>query len=210
LRSWFDRVLVFASCLCLAGPTSAWQVVDGQTLVSLPNGQTALRPPSGWMCESSRARINLTRDGVLLNLITVSLRPHHKAFEKPDDVDSTPDTLPAALADLYVLEFQQQSGIRDVKVLAIDSTTLAGVPAFRAHLTFRIDESLGGAPYEKVAIGAATQHGILLADFAAPRLNFFPRSLPEFEAMMATIELLPQLRNTSGNSYACAAYPGKR
>ena len=196
--------------MCLAGPTSAWQAVDGQMPVSLPNGQTVLRPPSGWMCESGRARIDLTRDGALLNLITVSLRPHHRAFEKPDRIDSMADSLPAALADLYVLEFQQQSGIRDVKVLAIDSTTLAGVPAFRAQLTFRIDESLGGALYEKVAIGAATEYGVLLADFAAPRLNFFPRSLPQFEAMLATIELLPQRRGASGISHACAAYPGER
>jgi hypothetical protein len=209
-RSWLQKVLVFASCFCLSGPTSAWQAVDGQNLVSTPKGRMVLRPPAGWMCESGKDRMHLTRDGELLNRITVSLRPHDKAFEKPDKADSTPDMPPAALADLYLLEFKQQAGIRDIEVLAIELTALAGVPAFRAFLTFRIDDSLGGALYQKLAIGAATQYGVLLADFAAPRLNFFLKSVPAFEAMLPTIELLPQLRNGPGNSHACAVYPGER
>jgi hypothetical protein len=152
-----------------------------------PSSKTfTVQPPPGWICGSDKTRVGCSRDGFMLNAVTIDLRPHDKAFpsiKKP----STADALPEELAENMVADLSAMHTMRDVKLVTVEPAELAGHPGFRAHLTYRLPEESGGALYDVVVVGAATANGLLLAHYEAPRLNYFAKSLPAFEAMLPTI-----------------------
>jgi hypothetical protein len=81
--------------------------------------------------------------------------------------------------------------VQDVQVVTIEPATLGGLPAFRVRLTYRVPPELGGAMYEEVTLGAVRPDGLLLARYTAPQLHYFEKSLPMFEQMIGTLQLLP-------------------
>jgi hypothetical protein len=156
--------------------------------ISPSAGTFTVQPPPGWVCGSSKTQVGCSRDGFMLNAVTVDLRPHKKAFPTLKK-SSSADALPEDLAETLAAERSATPSLRDVKLLAVEPAELAGHPAFRAHFTYRLSDESGGALYDAVVVGAALTAGLLLAQYEAPRLNYFGKSLPAFDAMLPTIAL---------------------
>ena len=168
----------------------AWNPTEDAKPVSPGKGGFSVQFPLGWLCDTSSSSVVASHDGVMLNSITVSLTPHKNAF-KAAKKPSSPTAAPEDLAESYVANLQAPgSTLRELVTLATEPAELAGRPAFRVHLKYRIPESQGGAEIEEVTVGTPLESGLMLATYRAPALHYFPRWLTEFEAAVKTIALV--------------------
>ena len=167
------------------------QLVQPNTLLASKAKTFTVQPPVGWMCNLVKTQIGCSRDGFMLNGITIDLRPHAKAFPRIKKT-SSPDALPEELAEDLVADIAAIPNLRDVKVVAVEPAELSGQPAFRVHWTYRLSEAMGGATYDGVAVGAAFTEGLLVAQFEAPRLNYFAKWLPVFDATLPGVTVTPR------------------
>lgn len=182
-------VLLFV--LCLPGLALAWKpVADGQPVALGQSGITAGLPAS-WVFDTTSSSVVATRDGPLLESISVSLTPHNKAF-KAAKKPSSPTAAPEDLAEAYVANLQtDKNALREVTVLATDPADLAGHAAFRVHLRYRLAEHNSGAQMEEVTVGTPLAAGLLLVTFRAPAIHFFESHLADFEAVLGSVVVGP-------------------
>jgi hypothetical protein len=172
--------------LLLAIPVTAapWTLVEPGMVATPKKGGYSVQLPPGWIYDTpSNAVIVASRDGMLLNEIRLELAPHDKVF-KGIKKRSSPDALPEDLAEMYVASIQAAPNIHDVEVLATEPAELAGHQAFRVHLRYHIPEGMGGAVFDRVAVGAPLATGLLIVHFEAPGLYQFPKWAPAFEEML--------------------------
>lgn len=186
-----NRSIVLLTALFAATSATAAKLEAVQAGVALSPSSNAfsMQGPADWLCIRAKTHVGCSRDGFMLNGITVDLRPHAKAFpniKKPSAVDTPPEEL----AETLVADLSALKTIRDVKLVSVEPAELAGHPAFRARMTYRLDDMSGGAAYDMVVVGSAVAKGFLVATYEAPHLNYFEKSLPAFEAVVPTIVLL--------------------
>jgi hypothetical protein len=187
------RLAGFALAALIAATPSgalAWDPVVTGAPVSMSKGGWSIVFPDGWLQDASAQSVIASRDGVLLNSIVLHVVPHKKAFAAAKRRSSA-DALPEDLAESYVADVQAQGGAREFEVLTTDPAELAGRPAFRVHVRYRLPESATGARIDQVTIGTALDAGLLLLTYRAPTLHHFERWLPAFEASVPTISYTP-------------------
>jgi hypothetical protein len=159
--------------------------------VSPMQGEFRLEPPLGWRTADDVNIIRATRDGRALNEMRIELRSHNQAFPSSGQ-QTTKSTSPAQLAEWFIADLRRQN-IDDLQILDVsDGEQLAGRPAFRVHISYRLPAVVGGARIEHVTIGAAVPRGLLVAQLDAPQLGYFAKVLPAFEESVGTIELRPR------------------
>ena len=169
----------------------AWKPVEEDRPVGPSGAPVAVRLPAGWAYDTTSSSVTASRDGPLLDAITLSLLPHKTAF-KGAKKPSSPSAAPEDLAESYIANLQaERTSFEDVSVLATDPDELMGRPAFRVHLRYRLPAQQSGATMEEITVGAALDTGLLLATYRAPALHFFAAHLQEYEATLKTAAAPP-------------------
>ena len=181
---------LLALALLAPGLVLAWTPTEDGKPVSPGHGGYSVQLPPGWLCDTSSSAVEASHDGPLLNSITVSVAPHKDVFKASKRISSA-TTSPEDLAESYVANLQAgPRALRDVVTLATEPAELAGRPAFRVHLKFRLPESRGGAEIEEVTVGTPLDSGLMLATYRAPAIHYFQRWLADFEGTVKTVALV--------------------
>lgn len=179
-----------AALLLVPVTALAWTMVEPGVVAVPKKAAFTVQLPSGWLYDTAAGVVIASRDGALLNEIRVVLAPHDQVF-KNIKKKSSADALPEDLAELYVESLHANKGVHDIEVLSTEPADLAGRPAFRVHIRYRIPEEMGGATFERVTVGTPLPAGLLLAYFEAPQLYQYPKWEPAFEESLKTITVAP-------------------
>jgi len=161
-----------------------WQPTAG--LYSSPAENFALELPPGWMRLNSNEDLLITRDGVLLQHVSVE----RAAVDRP--LKSTKKTLtrgmqPQAIAEVIIDNFMSSERMLDVKVVENRPVQVAQYRGFRLVYTHR---DKNGLRFKSVL------HGFLAGDvfyairYTAAERYYFAKDLPTFEQVLASFTLI--------------------
>jgi hypothetical protein len=177
--------LVLGLGLLVGGCVSLpWQPTAG--LYSSPAENFALELPPGWMRLNSNEDLLITRDGVLLQHVSVE----RAAVDRP--LKSTKKTLirgmqPQAIAEVIIDNFMSSERMLDVKVVENRPVQVAQYRGFRLVYTHR---DKNGLRFKSVL------HGFLAGDvfyairYTAAERYYFAKDLPTFEQVLASFRLI--------------------
>jgi len=174
-------VLVF-----LNGCAATWvKVDDSGTLYQSEHYSVTL--PTGWLRLESDDSLILSKDGVLLQLISIQFRQHKNAFEKIEK-DSSATLLPSELAELTIAELKatQDEGLPSMEVLRNAPVELAGHTGFDIHLRYKTD---AGLRMDMLLRGFADESGFYLLKYNAPTLHYFQRDRQTYELLTESLKL---------------------
>jgi hypothetical protein len=178
-------VLVLGIGLVLGGCiTLPWQPTGGP--YTSPTENFALELPQGWMRLNSKEDLLITRDGLLLQHVSVE----RAAVDRP--LKNTKKTLargmqPQAVAEVIIDNFVSSDRMLDVKVLENRPVQVAQHRGFRLVYTHR---DKNGLRFKSVL------HGFLAGDvfyairYTAAERHYFAKDLPTFEHMLASFKLI--------------------
>lgn len=182
LRRTFLIGLLLAS---LAGCTT-WTRVDSSNQVETRTSDYSVELPLGWVKFSdSSSGTFITRDGPALNAIVISRQPHDAKLPRTKRTTRA-DMLPHELAELALAEWKSNESTANLEVVSNTPASLGGQPAVRLHIRYKNER---GLPIERVMIGMVDAKGRLTLQYEAPGIVYFQRSLPDFEAMAASVRL---------------------
>jgi hypothetical protein len=164
--------------------TLPWQPTAG--LYSSPAENFAVELPQGWMRLNSNEDLLITRDGVLLQHVSVE----RAAIDQP--LKSTKKTLtrdmqPQAVAEVIIDNFMSSERMLDVKVVENRPVQVAQYRGFRLVYTHR---DKNGLRFKSVL------HGFLAGDvfyairYTAAERYYFAKDLPTFEQVLASFRLI--------------------
>jgi len=175
--------------ILLPGIAIAWQSTQtGQELQFRAAG-VMVALPQGWHYDSSRRSITASRDGPLLDSITMSFASHREAFAAAHRKSGV-DVVPEDLAESYVANLQAgPAATHAVRLLSSEPAELAGRPAFRVHLRYIANEPIEDVEMEEITVGTAMEDGLLLVTYRAPSIHYFGTYRPDFEATVRQIDL---------------------
>ncbi len=166
--------------------TPNWQMVKSDH-VQYISEHFSVRLPSNWMRFGQESEgLLLSRDGVALQVITLSHAAHEEAFS-PLEIISSSSLLPSELAELTIRLLKSQQGMRALQVIANQPAEIAGEYGFRLQLGF---ENQQGLNYQGVLYGLATEKRFFLLSFYATEIYYFQRDLPVFEKLVGSFELI--------------------
>jgi len=178
-------VLLLAVGLQLGGcVTLPWQPTAG-TYTS-PKENFAVELPSGWMRLNAEDDLLITRDGLLLQHVSVE----RAVVDKP--LKNTKKTLtrgmqPQAVAEVIIDNFVSSDRMLDVKVLENRPVQIAQQRGFRLVYTHR---DKNGLRFKSVL------HGFLAGDvfyairYTAAERHYFVKDLPAYEQVLASFRLI--------------------
>jgi hypothetical protein len=177
--------LVLAVPLVAAGCASVpWQPTDG--LYRSPAENFAVELPGGWMRLNAEDDLLITRDGVLLQHVSVELA----AIDRP--LKSTKKMLargmqPQAVAEVIIDNFVSSDRMLDVKIQENRPVQVAQHRGFRLVYTHR---DKNGLRFKSVL------HGFLAGDvfygirYTAAERYYFAKDLSTFERIVASFRLI--------------------
>jgi hypothetical protein len=140
--------------------------------------------PEGWVREYSAAgQLIASRDGYSLQMVLVAARTNIDAFPAIKKSASS-STLPSEVAELHIAN-TKAAGAEQLEVLENEPAQVAGLSGYR--LLFRHFDDRG-LELRRVVYGAVDEKYIYRLTYEAPKLYFFERDLPEFEAMVKSFE----------------------
>ncbi|MEX2964122.1 hypothetical protein [Microbulbifer sp. TYP-18] len=91
------------------------------------------------------------------------------------------------VAAYYRAGMEKQLEMPTINELSLTPATVAGEPAFRMELNFANPQ---GVTFNVLAYGFIKDGNFYELMFQAPRVHFYNESLAEFEAMVASFELI--------------------
>lgn len=182
------RLLPVLALLAGLSACAPWTRVEPETRSFEKRGDYTLELPAGWVRRNADLNdLFLTRDGPALNFIVVTRQPHDRKL--PGTQRTTrPDTLPIELAELAIAEWRAVQATANLEVLDNTPTTLGGLPAVRLHVRYFNER---GLPIERLMLAAVDARGRLALLFEAPGLVYFERGIADFEALAASLRVLP-------------------
>ena len=178
-------LLVVGLGLLLGGCVSVpWQPTAG--LYSSPAENFAVELPQGWMRLNVNEDLLITRDGLLLQHVSVE----RAAVDRP--LKSTKKTLargmqPQAVAEVIIDSLQSSERLLEVKVLENRPVQVAQNRGFRLVYTHR---DKNGLRFKSV------MHGFLAGDvfysirYTAAERYYFAKDLPAYEQVLASFRLI--------------------
>jgi hypothetical protein len=179
---------VFLSGLLLASLTACtpWTRIDSTSRVETRSSDYTVELPVGWVkaTDSSNGTF-ITRDGPALNAIVIYRKPHDAKLPRTKRTTNA-DMLPHELAELALAEWRSTNATANLEVISNSPATLGGQPAVRLHIRYKNER---GLPIERVMIAMVDAKGRLTLQYEAPGIVYFQRSLPDFEAMAASVRL---------------------
>jgi len=184
-RASFVGTLLLGLGLLLGGCVSVpWHPTAG--LYNSPSENFAVELPQGWMRLNANEDLLITRDGILLQHVTVE----RAAVDRP--LKSTKKTLargmqPQAVAEVIIDNFMSSERMLDVKVQENRPVQVAQHRGFRLVYTHR---DKNGLRFKSVL------HGFLAGDvfygirYTAAERYYFAKDLPTFEHVLASFRLI--------------------
>jgi hypothetical protein len=178
--------LVLLLTLLLAGCVGTWSRIDGTT-VNYQDEHYRVSLPVGWLQIKSNDSLVLSKDGILVQTISIQFKEHAKAFEKLKQA-STPDMLPSELAQLSIAEFKasQDDSLPSLEVIANKPVKMAGIVGFDVQLLYKTDTGLRMGMLMR---GVVDDKGYYLVKYNAPMLHYFDRDRAVYEALTESLRL---------------------
>lgn len=177
--------LVFVLML-LSGCAATWVKVDDAGRQYQGEHYTATLP-AGWLRLESDDSLILSKDGILLQFISIQFRRHKQTFEKIKK-DSSSTMLPSELAELTIAELKaaQDGGLPSLQILRNAPVELAGRTGFDIHLRYKTD---AGLRMDMMLRGVVDEDGFYLLKYSAPTLHYFERDRPTYDALTGSLQL---------------------
>jgi hypothetical protein len=171
--------LLLGGCVSLP-----WQPTAG--VYSSPKENFAVELPSGWMRLNAQEDVLVTRDGLLLQHMSIE----RALVDKP--LKNTKKTLtrgmqPQAVAEVIIDNFVSSDRMLDVKILENRPVQVAQQRGFRLVYTHR---DKNGLRFKSVL------HGFLVGDvfyairYTAAERYYFAKDLPAYEQVLASFRLI--------------------
>jgi hypothetical protein len=181
--STWTIVLVMA---LLSGCAPAWIKVDNAAR-NYHGEHYSVTLPVGWMRLESDDSLVLSRDGILLQVISIQFRPHKNTFEKIEK-DSSTTMLPSELAQLTIAELKatHENGLPSLEILRNAPVELAGHTGFDIHLRYKTD---AGLRMDMAMRGFVDNSGFYLLKFSAPTLYYYERDRQTYETLTESLQL---------------------
>lgn len=187
------RLAIGLLLISLAACTPWTRVDSGSRNESRHNDYT-LDLPLGWVKRTADTNdLFVTRDGPALNYIVVNRQPHDRKLPRTKR-ETRADMLPHEIAELAIAEWKSSEATANLQVLSNTPIMLDGHPAVRVHIRFKNDR---GLPIERVMVALVDTKGRLSLQYEAPAIVYFQRSLPAFEAMVASVRWPQKTRATN-------------
>lgn len=172
--------------LLLSGCATTWVKVDdaGKNYQHEHYSSTL---PTGWLRIENDDGLVVSKDGILLQYISILYRPHEKAF-KNIEKDSSSAMLPSELAELTIAEIKagQEEGLPSLRILSNEPVEIAGRTGFGIHLQYKTTE---GLRMEMLLRGIVDEDGFYLVKYTAPTLHYFKRDRQVYESVVESIKL---------------------
>jgi hypothetical protein len=170
----------------LSGCAPAWVRVD-DTGRDYRDEHYSVTLPVGWLRLESDDSLILSKDGILLQIISIQFRPHKNTFEKIEK-DSSTSMLPSELAQLAIAELKasQSNSLPSLEILRNAPVELAGHTGFDIHLRYKTD---AGLRMDMEMRGVVDNSGFYLLKFSAPTLHYFERDRQTFETLTESLQL---------------------
>jgi len=172
--------------LLLTGCVSTWVKVD-DTGRHYQHEHYSSTLPAGWLRIENDEGLVLSKDGVLLQSISILYRPHEKAL-KNTEKDTSATMLPSELAELTIAEIKagQEEGVPSLRVASNEPVEIAGRTGFGIHLQYKTTD---GLRMEMLLRGVVDENGFYLVKYTAPTLHYFNRDRQVYEAVVTSIKL---------------------
>lgn len=174
--------------LFLAGCGGGWVKPDKQTLED-PSNSFSVRIPSNWQRYTGGEyadRIMISYDGPGLQKIEAYRLEHDKAFEKIKKV-SKESMLPSELAELTLAEIKADEELKNIEVIENRPATIGGKSGFCLHTREKNEK---GLRIDRVTYAFADKKGFYMLVYEAPKLNYFDKSVNDFEIVVKSFKEL--------------------
>ena len=178
--------LTLVLLILLIGCATTWVKVDDAGKRYQAEHYSATLP-TGWLLLESKDSLVLSKDGILLQYISIQYRPHEKAFEKLEK-DSSSTMLPSELAELTIAEIKatQDDGLPSMEILHNAPVNLAGHTGFDIHLRYKTDD---GLRIDTLLRGVVDENGFYLVRYSAPTLHYFERDRQTYNSLTESLQL---------------------
>ncbi|MGD8629966.1 MAG: hypothetical protein PVH38_12030 [Gammaproteobacteria bacterium] len=177
---------ILLALLLVSGCAPTWvRVDDAGRNYSTEHYSVTL--PSGWLRLESDDTLFLSRDGILLQIISIQFRPHENTFEKIEK-DSSATMLPSELAQLTIAELKasQDDGLPSLEILRNAPVELAGHTGFDIHLRYKTND---GLRRDMEMRGVVDDSGYYLLKYSAPTLHYFERDRQTYMTLTESLQL---------------------
>lgn len=180
------RANMFMLALLLSACATTWVRVDDAGR-HYQGDHYNVTLPAGWLRLESDDSLVLSKDGILLQSISIQFRPHSKAFEKIEK-DSSSSMLPSELAELTIAEFKatQEEGLPSLEILHNAPVEIAGHTGFGILLQYKTDS---GLRMSMLLRGVVDASGFYLIKYSAPTLHYFERDRQTYESLTESLQL---------------------
>ncbi len=170
------------------GACAPWSAVDPNSRTVNVKEDYSLEAPLGWVRRNYDVYdVFFSRDGPLLNFIAIDRQKHDRELPRTKR-KTTPNMLPQEVAELVIAELKANESYGSFTVLSNRPASIGGKSAVRVHTRWKTDR---GLPIERLTYALVDENGRMAFIYEAPGLVYFPKALPDFEAMIKTVIFLP-------------------
>lgn len=175
-------MLVAVLAGCAAQPA---RVQDART--DAPDKSYVVELPVGWIQQATLdKRLIASRDGFLLEVISIAHHPLKDAFPKTKAAASE-SLLPSELAEHELAEDKAQDPfLSAATVLSNEPAEVSGREGFQLRITYHNNR---GLEIQRVVYGLADKSGYYRLAFEAPMLYYFDIYYPQFEKVVASFRV---------------------
>lgn len=183
------RAALLIAMLGLAGCQPApWTRLDAPVAIQVAGSDLELQPPTGWMRWNGAPKgVVVTRDGTPIQYIRAVEMTHADAFRSIRK-EGNPDLLPTELGELLIAARKAMPGMTGLVVRGNAPATFGGLDGVRLGLAYR-DER--GASFDHLVYAAVKPDGVFMIEYHALSKHYFPRDLPAFERVVASLSRTP-------------------
>ena len=178
--------LLLLLTLSLTACVGTWTRIDGSA-AHYQDAHYRVSLPVGWLRITSDDSLILSKDGILVQTISIQFKEHAKAFEKIKQA-SSPGMLPSELAQLTIAEFQavQDDSLPSLEVISNKPVEMGGIMGFEVQLLYKTDTGLRMGMLMR---GVVDDEGYYLVKYNAPMLHYFERDRPAYETLTESLRL---------------------
>jgi hypothetical protein len=178
--------IILMLTLLLAGCVETWTRTEGSA-ADYQDKHYRVTLPLGWLHIKSDDSLILSKDGILVQFISIQFKEHAQAFEKIKQA-SSPNMLPSELAQLSIAEFKanQDGSLPSLEVVSNAPIEMAGIIGFDVQLLYKTDTGLRMGMLMR---GVVNDQGYYLVKYTAPMLHYFERDRAVYDAMTESLRL---------------------
>jgi hypothetical protein len=171
-------MLMLSTAVAAAGcatPRPAW--VDAAPVFEAQGAAFSIQAPPGWMRQGSQEFLLATRDGPLLQRITVSRHEIGKPLANTKKVLSA-GMLPQEMAEVVADDIASSQVAVGAQVLENAPASVGGAPGFRLTVSYKHRD---GLKYKLVVYGTVVGKWFYRLAYSAAERHYFDMDLATFE-----------------------------